>query len=71
MRRAAQYAGVAVVALAVAGCFVPAAQREVGELRGDHIMEQPQGIAPGANGLRLSPCACIDIEVDETGRVIG
>ena len=71
MRQGVRYAVVAVLALATAGCFVPAAQREIGEMRGDHIMEQPQGIAPGANGLRLSPCACIDIEVDETGRVIG
>lgn len=67
--RALRTLAAAGAAIALSGCFVGPAQKAAGRIRGDHRMEQPAGIAPGANGLRESPCVCIEIETGALGRV--
>ena len=69
LRCAARAALCATFVLAGAGCSTNLLQDRVGTARGAHHMETPVGIDPSPNGMRASPCACIELTVDETGRI--
>ena len=62
--------GMGAVVLALQGCFIGPAQRAVGTIRGADATPQPVGVGPGANELKASPCACLRIDMDATGRVV-
>ena len=58
-----------VLLLGASGCTFHLQER-VGTARGAHHMETPVGIDPSPNGMRASPCACFELTVDATGRII-
>ena len=71
LRRSAAFALLCAVPL-LSGCpILGSAQVAAGHIRGAHEMEPTTGIGPGPADLRRSNCACIRLELDAFGAVVG